>query len=97
MSAKGDPDEVYLNGERARIAEYGVVPLPMMSYTEATDKELATLKTDINSYINQYIAEVATGKLNLEESWNDYVATMNAMGAERLAEIYKEAYAEATK
>ena len=30
MSEKVDPDEVYLNGERAKVAAKGAVPLPMM-------------------------------------------------------------------
>lgn len=95
MSAEVDPDEVYLNGERAKVAAMGAVPLPMMTYTEEENSTMATLKTDIDAYIQQYVAQVATGELNLDESWDTYVETMNAMGAQELAGIYQAAYARA--
>jgi putative aldouronate transport system substrate-binding protein len=95
MSANGDPDEVYLNGERQKVAQKGAIPLPMMNYSESVNKEIATLKTTIDDYIDQYTAQVVTGELDLDSSWDTYLSTMNAMGAERLEELYKEVYAEA--
>ena len=58
---------------------------------------IATLKTDIDSYIDQYVAQVATGALDLEESWTEYTATLENMGAGQLTEIYRKAYDEAMK
>lgn len=95
MSPEIDPDEVYLNEERERIAAYGVVPLPQLNYSDADTKTISTLKTDIDAYIQQYVAQVATGEQSLEESWDTYVETMNAMGAQELAGIYQKAYQEA--
>lgn len=97
MSETVDPDEVYLNGERAKVSVMGVVPLPMMSYTDEENSTIATLKTDIDSYIQQYVAQVATGELALAESWDTYIETMNAMGAKDLAGIYETVYARAVK
>lgn len=97
MSAEVDPDEVYLNEQRAKAAALGVVPLPMMNYSDADMKTISTLKTDLDAYIDQYLAQVATGELNLEDSWEEYVATANAMGAEELTSIYQKAYSEAEK
>ena len=65
--------------------------------TDADNKEIATLKTDIDAYIQQYVAQVATGELTLDDSWDTYVETMKAMGSERLAEIYQNTYAAAVE
>ena len=35
---------------------------------------------------------VITGALDLDESWDNYVSTMNTMGASELFEIYKNAF-----
>ena len=95
MSAEVDPDEVYLNGERAKVSDMGVVPLPMMSYTDEENEEIATIKTDVDAYINQYVAQVFTGAVSLEDSWDSYITTLNNMGLERLIEIYQDVYARA--
>lgn len=95
MSEKVDPDEVYLNGERAKVAAKGAVPLPMMRYSDTDAKTIATIKPDIDTYIDQYVAQVATGELELEDSWNDFVTTVGNMGGSQLEEIYKKAYNEA--
>lgn len=92
MSENVDPDEVYLNAERAALAETGVVPLPAMNYDEEDSMTLSTIKTDVDAYINQYVAQVATGELTLEESWDEYVATLENMGAGQMLEIYQAAY-----
>lgn len=92
MSAEVDPDEVYLNGERDRVAANGVVPLPQMNYSDEDNETIATLKTDIDSYISQYVAQVATGEMTLDESWDTYIETMNAMGAQELEAIYQATY-----
>ncbi len=95
MSPAIDPDEVYLNAERDRVAKKGAVPLPNMRYSDDDSMTIATLKTDMDAYIDQYVAQVATGALQLEGSWEEYITTLNNMGADQLADIYKKAYSEA--
>ena len=97
MSPEVDPDEVYLNQQRDKMAEQGQVPLPVMRYSDEDALTLATLAPDINSYTDQYVAQVATGALDLEESWEEYVKTLNDMGVSKLFEIYENAYNEAVK
>lgn len=97
MSPIVDPDEVYLNGERAKVAAKGAVPLPMMRYTDSEAMTIATLKTDIDAYIDQYVAQVATGKLVLDDSWNEYLTTVNNMGGSELISIYQRAYNDAVE
>lgn len=95
MSEEVDPDEVYLNKERAKVTEKGAIPLPVMRYSDDDAKEISTLKADLDAYIDQYLAQVATGELDLESSWEEYVTTINNMGGAQLSEIYQRAYTEA--
>lgn len=96
MSPDTDPNEVYLNEERARIAEKGT-SLPVMQYSDEDMSTISTLKTDIDSYVDQYVAQVATGALDLEKSWKDYTITLDDMGAGQLNDIYQKAYEEGLK
>lgn len=96
MSAAIDPDEVYLNAERAKIAAKGAVPLPNMRYNDDDAMTIATLKADIDAFIDQYVAQVATGALELDSSWEEYITTLKNMGASDLTDIYKKAFSEAT-
>lgn len=92
MSPEVDADEVYLNNERQRIAGLGKVPLPMMAYTEEDNAQIATFRADIDGYINQFIAQVCTGEVDLESGWDTYLETMEAMGASTLAELHEKTY-----
>lgn len=91
-----DPDESYLITQRSKLVDHGAVPLPAMNYSEGDSQMIASLKADLDTYINQYGAQVITGELDLESSWQEYIETMNAMGAEELTDIYRTAYEKAT-
>lgn len=92
MAVESDPDEAYLNEQRLRAIEHGRVPLPKLFYTEEQRAELSTLRTDADAYVDQYMAQVITGSLSLEDSWDSYLATLEAMESQRLHEIYQEVY-----
>ncbi len=92
MSANVDPDEVYLNQQRLKLIEHGQVPWPKLTYTDDQQKEMSTIGADINPYVDEYMAFVVTGELNLEDSWEEYIGKLKEMGLERLEAIYKEAY-----
>ncbi len=92
MSSDIDPDEVYLNAQRMKLMEHGVVPLPNLVFTEEQNAELSVIKTDIDNYITEYMAKVATGETTLDDSWDEYIETLKAMGMERMFEIYQEVY-----
>jgi len=94
MSPDSDPDEVYLIRQKLKLNDRGKV-FPTLTYTEEQSKELSTLKTDADSYVKQYMAQVITGELSLEDSWNEYLSTLEAMGLSRMQEIYQEVYAAA--
>ena len=87
-----DPDEGYLIEQRSKMLEWGKVTLPAMAYTAEETETIAALRADLDTYVNQYGAQVITGAIDLDESWEDYVSTMDAMGASELFEIYQRAY-----
>ena len=87
-----DPDEGYLISQRSKMLEYGEVTLPAMAYSAEETETIASLKADLDSYMDQYGAQVITGALDLDDSWEEYVSTMNTMGATELFEIYQNAY-----
>ena len=91
-----DPDEGYLISQRSKMLEWGEVTLPAMSYSAEETETIASLKADLDSYMDQYGAQVITGAVNLDDSWEEYVSTMNTMGATELFEIYQNAYNEAS-
>lgn len=92
MSPSIDPDEAYLGQQARKVWAHGVVPLPNLVFTEEQNAELSVIKTDIDSYITEYMAKVATGETTLEDSWDEYIETLKAMGMDRMFEIYQEVY-----
>lgn len=69
---------------------------PTLKLTESEVAELATISADLNPYIKEYQAQVITGQLSLEESWETYISAMNQMGLDRLVEIVVDAYNKAS-
>ena len=63
-----------------------------MAYTAEETETIASLKADLDSYINQYGAQVITGELDLDASWENYKSTMETMGAAELYDIYNKAF-----
>ena len=97
LSGEADPDEVYLTVQHRKVVDMGAVPLPALSYSESDSKEIIALSTDMNAYIDRYVIEVATGELDLEESWDEYLEVLKRMEVERLVAIYRKAYESADK
>jgi putative aldouronate transport system substrate-binding protein len=92
-----DPDEKYLNEERSRITAMGAQPFPNLRISDADAATIATIRADIDTYIDQYIAKVAVGELDLEGSWDEYCKTLDKMGLSQMMSIYSNAFAATTK
>lgn len=72
-------------------AEFARDTFPVCSYTSEQLEELATISTDIRSYVEQMYANwVVNGTIDAE--WEGYVQQLNAMNLERYVAIYKDAY-----
>ena len=95
MSAEIDPDEVYLNQQREKIYALGALPIPVLNYSLKERETIADIKADVDSYVSQYLAQVVTGQIDLESSWDSYVKTLKDMGLEQMMEIYTKAYEKA--
>lgn len=93
MSTLVDPDEVYLTQEALRIYETGTF-WPCMTFTEDEQATLSSILTDVNAYSKEYFAKVVIGELSLEDSWDDYLETLEQMRLSEMISIYQDAYAK---
>lgn len=76
--------------------ENGVV-MPVISLTEEEVDATSTLILDITSYIENYAAQVITGELSLESSWQEYQDNLEKMDIDKLISVYTAAYERATE
>ena len=87
----GDAAEYKFNHDVPSEREYNPDSFTSLSFTEAQQAELATILADLDPYIKQYQAQVITGDLDLDSSWDSYLDTMNQMGLATLIQIVSEA------
>ncbi|GKX31457.1 sugar ABC transporter substrate-binding protein [Vallitalea longa] len=66
--------------------------VPSLVYTEEEGKRVATLKTDITTYINTAVAQFVTGEVDIDEGWDNYVTSLKQMGLDELIKIEQTAY-----
>lgn len=85
-------EELFLYQQRQTLMEYAADIYPTLNWTEEELTERADLITSITGYYYEYMAQVITGQLDLDASWDEYVAKMEAMGLSRLHEIDQGAY-----
>lgn len=68
-------------------------PFPIVVYTVEEYKELPTLTTDINKYVETTRATWITDKnIDIDKEWDGYVKQLNDMGLESLVKIRTDAY-----
>lgn len=68
---------------------------PRLTYASADSKTIASIEADISAYADTYAAKIATGELDLDESWDDYLAQLESMGLSNMLEIKQAAYDKA--
>lgn len=71
---------------------YGEV-VPFVIYTEEENKRIGDIQADVKSLVTTYRAEVITGIKSLDDTWDEYCATLESMGAKEYEKIYQEAFA----
>lgn len=89
-----DMTEVSGTLEELRVAALGADPFPAVQLSESESKDVGQISVDVGDYINQYLAKVTTGEKDLDATWDEYLSTLDAMGAARYEEIYNKAYQE---
>lgn len=96
MSPEIDPEESYYNAQRAEKVFPYVELIPTLALTEEESEIVSTVKTDVDAYIKEYAAKVIIGELSLEDSWEEYLATLKTMNVDKLIACYQAAYERAT-
>lgn len=87
-SSSGDGLKV----ELSKIAEDTITtPYPNVMFTDEENEERPTLTTDIDKYVDSMRAVWIT-EGGIDEGWDEYIEQLNAMGLERLIQIYTDAY-----
>lgn len=69
---------------------------PPVAYSQEDSSEMSVLKTDIDTLVKQKFAEWVSGEADVDAEWEDYKASLEAMGLPRLMEIYQK-YWDASK
>ncbi len=66
--------------------------IPPLAYTTAQAAEVTDLRLGIDDYVVQMMAEFVLGRADLDNDWDNYVATLESLGIDRMVEIYQAAY-----
>ncbi|MCY4072848.1 MAG: extracellular solute-binding protein [Chloroflexi bacterium] len=66
--------------------------IPPLAFTTAQAAEITELRLGINDYVAQLTAEFVLGRQDIDAGWDNFVATLEALGVNRVAEIYQAAY-----
>lgn len=91
------PDKAFLIEKdlkpiKEAIAKYGVVPVPAFYFSKEQSTQVASTWADLKPYLDQFAAEVITGKVDLNAQWDTFQSTLKKMGSENLLKIYQEVY-----
>lgn len=66
--------------------------VPPLYYAEDVSAEVARLKTDINTYVEEAISKFITGQMSLETEWEAFKAQCEAIGLARYLELVQSTY-----
>ena len=63
---------------------------PEVTYDDRTQSELDTIATDINSYVDQMMAEFIVGRTDIDAEWENYCTTLENMRLNDMLAIMQE-------
>ncbi len=66
--------------------------IPPLALTTAQAAEVTELRLAITDYVAQMTAEFVLGRQDIDAGWDGFVATLESLGINRMAEIYQAAY-----
>lgn len=66
---------------------------PVYSMTADELSEAASLQVNINTYVSEMTLKFIMGEADIDESWDDYVNTIQSMGYDTVLELNNQAYA----
>ena len=74
-----------------KMDEYGV-SLPTINNNQEETQRINDLTSNIQAYMENYVAELIVGELSLEDTWEDFQTTLIEMGVEELESLYQAGY-----
>ena len=92
-TGRTDVVENTLQDDRKRVGEMGAEPFILPVLEEQDSKMVATVSADVNAYVDEYMAQVVTGEKDLDGTWEEFKATLDAMGVADMERVYNEALA----
>ncbi len=93
VGGRGNSD-TFLKGDASAFYSDYFLPesrYPIVKWTVDQTEQLATLQTDINTYVDTALVDFVMNG-NVEERWQDYVDRLDKMGLPALMEIYVQGY-----
>lgn len=70
---------------------------PALVYDEDISEERSSLAKDLSLYLETAKSQFITGEVDIEEGWDEYIATLEQIGLERFLEIEQQAYDKLVK
>lgn len=65
---------------------------PKVQYTITENEDLLTIITEIKNAVNEYRIRYITGDLDIDDTWDEYISTLDTLGIQTWYDIYKTAY-----
>ncbi len=87
-----DPLEMAVNARRDKLTPYLTLPYPSVYMPDEDQKIINTKDADIKPYVREYGVKCITGEQKVEDTWNEYIATLEKMGIKELIELYQKNY-----
>ncbi|WP_394011351.1 extracellular solute-binding protein [Anaerococcus cruorum] len=76
-----------------KILDNGEIIFPLTYLTNEENEEVSDITVELETYMKENEAQFINGTKELnDQTWQEYLDTMNKIGAERLIEIYQAAY-----
>ncbi|MGP3969200.1 ABC transporter substrate-binding protein [Streptomyces sp. 6N223] len=69
-----------------------VFPIAETWIDNTVASELATLQTNLGTYIQQSAVQFITGQKSLDSDWDSYLGELDGLGLDRFLEIYQQSY-----
>lgn len=97
FNAYVNPDDEYAARSAEtlrRIKENNLIhdPVPAVSLTEEESDSYSVIEADVSPYQQQYRAQVISGQIELENTWDDYLKKLEEMGLSEMVKIKNAAY-----
>ncbi|OON94216.1 MAG: hypothetical protein ATN31_04155 [Candidatus Epulonipiscioides saccharophilum] len=96
----GDIEVVLYNETKDKYVPYQPDPsllVPPLGFDVEESRELIDIEQVLNTYFDQTFAEFVTGKLDIDENWDSYLAELDNIGLPKYLELYQQQYDETVK